>query len=228
MNLNPNNNNNNTRNYGRYYSQDNRDFGYQLGSIASLRESRLKTKHWRLESNQLLNQMAEPSCVGFGWAHWLMCSPIRQRLNPSGIYQIAQYFDEWEGNNYEGTSVRAGAKVLQMLGAIRQYRWTLHALEVAKFVCNFGPVVIGVNWYEGMELNNSNSNSSILELTGEVLGGHCVCITGYNARTDLFKIANSWGINWGDNGFCYLRYKDLQKLLGENGECCIGLEQPFT
>jgi hypothetical protein len=40
---------------------------------------------------------------------------------------------------------------------------------------------------------------------GQSLGGHALCLTGYrtiNSRTQ-FRIRNSWGIGWGDNGSCW-------------------------
>jgi Papain family cysteine protease len=41
------------------------------------------------------------------------------------------------------------------------------------------------------------------------LFGHVVVIVGYNDKTQQLEIANCWGQNWADNGFCKIRYKDL-------------------
>ena len=154
-----------------------------------------------------------PACVGYGWAHWLDAAPYRQYLNPVGIYTVAQYFDEWSGTDYEGTSVRAGAKVLQLLGAIGPYLWAGNATIVANHILTKGPVVIGTNWYEGMDLLT-------MELTGPILGGHCYCLTGVNVLTGLFRVKNSWGgAGEGD-----LPFKVLNKLLQEGGEACVGVE----
>jgi C1A family cysteine protease len=38
------------------------------------------------------------------------------------------------------------------------------------------------------------------------LGGHCMTIVGYDNSTKCFKIVNSWGDAWGNNGFCYIPY----------------------
>jgi len=40
----------------------------------------------------------------------------------------------------------------------------------------------------------------------EELGGHAVCVCGYNDKTGLFKFKNSWGKAWGDGGYGYLKY----------------------
>ncbi len=41
----------------------------------------------------------------------------------------------------------------------------------------------------------------------EQFGGHAVTLVGYDDEKQMFKIANSWGNKWGDNGFCYMPYK---------------------
>jgi hypothetical protein len=41
----------------------------------------------------------------------------------------------------------------------------------------------------------------------ELLGGHALCVVGYN--TEGFIIRNSWGKDWGDNGYCAMSYADF-------------------
>jgi hypothetical protein len=45
-------------------------------------------------------------------------------------------------------------------------------------------------------------------------GGHAMCIVAYNdtLQGGAFKIANSWGKDWGDKGFCWLKYSDLKYI----------------
>ncbi|UMM33861.1 hypothetical protein L5515_007182 [Caenorhabditis briggsae] len=42
---------------------------------------------------------------------------------------------------------------------------------------------------------------------GEVLGGHAIKIIGWGTEhgTDYWLIANSWGADWGENGFFKIR-----------------------
>ena len=47
----------------------------------------------------------------------------------------------------------------------------------------------------------------------EYLGGHAICIVGFDRRNRLFKFANSWGVQWGDGGFGHIGYATLQALL---------------
>jgi len=47
----------------------------------------------------------------------------------------------------------------------------------------------------------------------EYLGGHAICIVGFDRRNRMFKFANSWGTQWGDMGFGHVGYATLQALL---------------
>lgn len=41
----------------------------------------------------------------------------------------------------------------------------------------------------------------------EILGGHCMTIVGYDDTQQHFIVANSWGKDWGENGYCYFPYE---------------------
>lgn len=44
-------------------------------------------------------------------------------------------------------------------------------------------------------------------LQDTILGRHCVIIVGYHNKTKRFKMRNSWGKEFGDNGYFYVDYK---------------------
>jgi C1A family cysteine protease len=41
------------------------------------------------------------------------------------------------------------------------------------------------------------------------VGGHAMMVVGYDDATNLFKVRNSWDIEWGDKGYCYMPYAYL-------------------
>lgn len=71
------------------------------------------------------------------------------------------------------------------------------------------PVVIGMmvlrNFYE---LKNAQYWHPTLGNTAPA-GGHAMVVVGYDDRKEAFRIMNSWGKNWGDNGFIWVKYKDF-------------------
>lgn len=42
------------------------------------------------------------------------------------------------------------------------------------------------------------------------LGGHAMCLIGYDDTKQQFEIQNSWGTQWGDNGFIFVSYADFK------------------
>jgi C1A family cysteine protease len=47
----------------------------------------------------------------------------------------------------------------------------------------------------------------------KIIGGSGVCIVGFDDEKQMFKFRNSWGTAWGDKGYGYIRYSDINKLL---------------
>jgi hypothetical protein len=200
---------------GRGYAPDNRDFQLKRG------KSTRRFRYWA-DGQWFGDQQETPHCVGFGWSHWLHCAPIVNWLDPDGIYHYAKFVDEWKGEAYDGTSVRAGAKVLHHLGLIESYAFATDLPTTIYTLLEKGPVVIGVNWYEGMFQTDAEG---LIHATGSDLGGHCVVLTGINLDRGLVRGKQSWGLDWGINGRFWLPLDDLNKLMRAQGEICLAVER---
>lgn len=198
--------------FGRFAVKDNRDYKAKLcGNVWSA------PKYWY--SAYFGDQGKTSACVGFAWMHWLECDPHRQYLDPFGVYEMAKFLDEWEGTNYDGTSCRAGAKLLQKLGYLKTYAWFETVEEISNFVCTHGPVVLGINWYSKMMAPNKHN---VIVPKGKLIGGHAVLCDGCNE--DKLRLKNSWSRKWGKKGRAFIAKEDLQRLLNEDGEACSGVE----
>jgi len=71
------------------------------------------------------------------------------------------------------------------------------------------PVLIGISVYESFE-SQAVSKTGIVPIPGpneKCLGGHSVCIWGYDDSKQYFIVSNSWGTEWGDKGYFYLSYR---------------------
>src|SRR4051794_17453070 len=67
------------------------------------------------------------------------------------LYDMAQQADEFDDTPPQGgTSVRAGAKALQVLGAVSTYHWANSVGDIANAVLTTGPVVMGTVWLNSM------------------------------------------------------------------------------
>jgi hypothetical protein len=177
------------------------------------------SKVW--DCKYFLDQGSEGACVGFGWAHELGAAPVKTPVSNAtgfGIYNEAKKVDEWAGENYEGTSVIAGAKVVQGLGFMPEYRWAFNLNDVIITLGYHGPIVLGCDWYEGMWDTDSKG---FIHPTGNIVGGHCVLIRGVAVAKKYLRIRNSWGQSWGSNGDAKISYTDFAKLMSTGTDLCV-------
>lgn len=211
---------------GRRWTPDWNDLKFLVRYILP-RTSTIDVRYWD-DDYWWGNQGETSECVGYSLAHWLEDAPVvhdREEppvVQPHYIYTNAQFEDEFPGEDYDGTSVRAGAKILQRLGFIKEYRWAMTAQEIAVAVLEVGPVVFGSLWTEDMF---EPDYEYVVRPTGSVVGGHAYLLNGYDARTGFFRIKNSWGKEWGKDGHAYIHINDVERLLAEDGEACLALEQ---
>jgi hypothetical protein len=80
----------------------------------------------------------------------------------------------------------------------------------SSLVTNNLPIVFGIMLFSSF-MTKSVARTGIIPMpntkTENNVGGHCICIVGYNDTVQYFKCANSWGTSWGDNGYFYLPYE---------------------
>lgn len=78
------------------------------------------------------------------------------------------------------------------------------------------PVVFGATVYNSF-VSDQVAKTGIVPYPAaheQVAGGHAMCIVGYHSEDDSFIVRNSWGIHWGQGGYCripaaYLTNPDL-------------------
>ena len=49
----------------------------------------------------------------------------------------------------------------------------------------------------------------------KVLGGHAVMLCGYDDKTEMFIVRNSWGSEWGDKGYFYMPYDFIKQYASD-------------
>jgi len=71
------------------------------------------------------------------------------------------------------------------------------------------PVVLGINVYYDFLFLDSESSVIPFPEYYDVGNGHAMAIVGYNLRTKKFLAKNSFGNQWGDNGYCWVPFDYL-------------------
>jgi C1A family cysteine protease len=158
-------------------------------------------------------------------------------LSPRFLYNECKKIDGIAG---EGTTIRAAMKVLKEWGVCQEKYWPykplqqdkpkpgakdnakkfsvftyariLNLQELKMSLAQKGPVVIGVQVFNGM-MDAKNGVVPMPKGKESPLGGHAICPVGYDDKKALVKFKNSWSIGWGDDGYGYLPYAYIEKYM---------------
>jgi len=152
------------------------------------------------------------------------------------VYEHARQIDRLPDND-EGTTIRAAMEVLYEQGVCEESCWpyiphirgspcktvTEDALpfriksyigldtvsDMKEGLLSNGPFVLGIIVYESFE-KDDHGVIPMPKADEEILGGHAICIVGYDDAKRQFKFKNSWGMLWGSGGYGWLSYDYIE------------------
>lgn len=216
--------------FGRLEAPDDRDKRFLLSQVVP----RTTARQWRYWHQNAWwgNQGATPHCVAYAWMHLAEDGPItipatkplshRSLFDTTWLYNECQLVDEWPGNDYDGTSVRAGAKILKREGVLAEYRWAWDLDTTVRALLEAGPVIVGTHWFDGML---EPDKQGFLNPSGPSVGGHAYVLNGVNVTEEKVRVKNSWGRRWGHKGTAWLSFDALKYLIHLDGEVCLPVQR---
>lgn len=193
-------------------------------------------QEYRKHSVPILDQGREGACTGFGLAtvvNYLLrrrkIFPDTTAVSPWMLYKVARRYDEWPGEDYEGSSARGAMKGWHKHGVCKEAFWNKEQRLTHQVSTDAATRPLGayyrVNHKDLVAIHSAIAEVGILYATatvhagwdevgtdgiipmrGEILGGHAFAIVAYNERG--FWIQNSWGVTWGKEGFAHICYDD--------------------
>jgi len=210
-------------------------------TLAEVPVERSLDTYLRDANPMILDQGQEGACVGFALAtvaNTLLTRrqvyPDQVKVSPRMFYEIARRYDEWEGEDYSGSSARGGVKGWHKHGVCAEEVWPYlygqnpgHLTDQRASDARGRPLgaYFRVNHRDIVAMHTAITEAEILMATARVhtgwsqvdstgviklesamTGGHAFAIVGYDAGG--FWIQNSWGESWGKQGFGYLSYDD--------------------
>jgi hypothetical protein len=121
----------------------------------------------------------------------------------------------YDDNDYLGQPSQEAVDQASNFKAV-SYNAISSAQQMKAALANRNPVLAGIRVYENLPLLNG-PDSVYNTTTGEDKGGHAVTLVGYddNKYGGAFKVINSWGNTWGDNGFFWLPYNMISTVMNQ-------------
>ncbi|WP_198351761.1 C1 family peptidase [Streptomyces typhae] len=89
------------------------------------------------------------------------------------------------------------------LTRIENWRRYVTAASMKLWLCSEGPLIACLTVYEDFF---AYTTGAYRHVWGEEVGGHCVCVVGYDDEGGYWICKNSWGEDWGERGFFRVRY----------------------
>ncbi|MBX3242381.1 MAG: C1 family peptidase [Chitinophagaceae bacterium] len=199
----------------------------------------IKLETYRKWKVPVLDQGTEGACTGYGLAtvanYLLLSRSVKLRFSPVSpkmLYQLAKRYDEWAGENYDGSSARGAMKGWHKHGVCKDTLWrntTTNNALTAERVRDALERPLGayyrVNHKDLVAMHSAMAEVGVLFATcvthsgwdkvgrdGTISfesgaeGGHAFAIVAYNRQG--FWIQNSWGAIWGKSGFALITYDD--------------------
>lgn len=180
------------------------------------------------------DQGSTSQCVAYAGLHFLEDGPITVKhaappiLQPLALYKDCQRNDEWPGEDYDGTSIRALMRVLKRDNHIGEYRWAWDLGTAVRWLYHRSPLVMGTWWHMSMFYPDAKG---LVKIHGGKVGGHAWLANGISIprgwtleraiaeRRGRIRGKNSWGREWGWNGHFYIEMHDFENLILDHGEC---------
>jgi len=190
------------------------------------------------------DQGSEGACTGFGLAAVidLLIARSKHKINGKQVtvstrmlYEMAQRYDEWAGEDYEGSSCRGAIKGWYSMGVCQEalypydkslnQGWTIDAAKDARNTTigayyrlgqrisdyhaalnEVGAIYCSADVHKGWQQPDPDDPKIVYNK--KTIGGHAFAIVGYDR--DGFWIQNSWGEDWGRKGTALWTYEDWQ------------------
>lgn len=204
---------------------------------------------------EVLDQQKEGACTGFGLTAVINLLNARRgsdvRVSARMLYNMAQRFDRWPGEDYSGSSCRGAIRGWASMGVCSDNMWRYRSgdtssltVERAKDARNntigayyrlkghivdfhaalnqVGAIYVSADVHRGWWPRNIRKG--VIQPNRNKAGGHAFAIVGYNDRG--FWVQNSWGSGWGENGFALWLYEDWQVSVKDAWVVTLALPTP--
>jgi hypothetical protein len=178
------------------------------------------------------------------------------RVSSRMLYEMAKKHDEWPGEDYSGSSCRGAIKGWKNMGVCSEEIWPYSTnnpgkLTIAKArdarstilgsyyrlhanlndyhaaLNETGAIYVSASvhsgWNNPIKIQSDDKFATIIQ-SAEFTGGHAFAIVGYNELG--FIVQNSWGVEWGTDGFAIWTYEDWYENVSDGWVFRLAVSTP--
>jgi hypothetical protein len=134
----------------------------------------------------------------------------------------------WPYEPYQSDDHKKGADAKARIFRIKAYARLASLQEMKRSLVVNGPFLAGVRVYESWFTKPVQKTGLIpMPQKGEeIVGGHAVCIVGYDDTKALFTFKNSWGTKWAQKGYGFVPYAYMQRYCSDAWSATDLIENP--
>jgi hypothetical protein len=134
----------------------------------------------------------------------------------------------WPYKPYQTDDHKKGADTRAKIYRIKAYARLASVHEMKRSLVVNGPFLAGVRVYESWFTKPVEKTGVIpMPQKGEeMVGGHAICIVGYDDKKGFFKFKNSWSSKWAQKGYGFLPYAYMQRYCSDAWSATDLIEDP--
>jgi len=180
---------------------------------------------------------------------------LKFKASPRMLYEMAKKHDEWPGEDYQGSSCRGAIRGWKNMGVCSEEEWhystddpgvlTIDRARSARSctigayyrlrpeICDYhaalnevGAIYVSADVHAGWFAPKAAKKNklAVISPSSKIEGGHAFAIVGYNNMG--FIVQNSWGVNWGSEGFAVWLYEDWLQHINDGWVFRLAIPTP--
>jgi hypothetical protein len=213
-----------------------RAYAYRRDAGATLRSARHRTHLPTLDQHVgscTCNTVLKLISYDQHWPTLTAAQRLAIGIDPNALvddlYRETTRNDEFDGAwepNDTGSSGTSASKTIVRRGWAKGFQHTF-SLDDALFALSDWAVGLGAWWYSSFD-NPSNDGGVTLTASARRRGGHEFVLDEIDVENQIVWGQNSWGDDFGIDGRFWFPWRDLERLLDEDGDIVrlVPLDEP--
>lgn len=136
----------------------------------------------------------------------------------SGIVSWQEMPYDYEQCDTQPTEMQQDLAQVNKISSFAALNGDLLFEQTKAFLLNNQPIVIAISVDRSYFGEIDSDGDAVYRGFENNDGAHAMLLVGYDDQKNAFKAVNSWGRNWGNDGFVWIDYKAFQEVMDVNSD----------